>query len=464
MGVVGTTDQLAGVSDHVLAIIAKIVAEGGLRREGREREGVVERVWRGVLALSSVSKRIRAITVDAVRPALALVMRIALPQTLSTRTFLAWINTDPELSRIALNAEHTEVEAAAIMSRLVGLSRSAQAARAAIENARGYSADDTSDAAEAARDAAKGAPKLLGLVVRAIGSARPALRASLMKATVGSAPMYPRYAFDADTVIERLRVRPYASIPAAGLKFCVEEFVGNIARPVAPGAEWLQFGPLCLWDVSAVQDFSSACTSSFNFNSDLFWNTKSATVMTDMFYMNAHFKGYVGTWDVGRVRSMGGMFAYTAIEDSGIANWNTASLTDASSMFSGTDHLSADLDLSGWKFGRSPDMKAMFASSSIVDCGIGNWDVSGADTGAMLINANRFTGSLEKWPNDKRDRAEVPRRSGSGFGSARVASGGPEARPADKTHKMIAGVLAASLREKGARVTPGTQKEQCAIL
>jgi hypothetical protein len=475
MGVVanaGTADQLAGVSDHVLAIIAKIVADGGLRRqdgpdgrEGREgREGVVERVWRGILALSSVSKRLRAVTVDAVRPALALVMRIAPPQTLSNSTFLECINADPELSRIVLNAEHTEVESAGILSRLVGLSRSAQAARAAIESARVYSADDTSDAAEAARDAAKGAPKLLGHVVRAIESARPALRASLLKATIGSARMYPRYAFDADAAIEMLKVRPYASIPADGLKGCVEEFLGKINLPGGAsdrGIEPFPFGPLCLWDVSAVQDFASACASRINFNSDLFWNTKSATSMNGMFYMNAHFKGYVGTWDVGRVTSMVGMFGYTAIEDSGIASWNTASLTDASSMFGHTEHLSKGLDLSGWKFGRSPDMRGMFAQSSIVDCGIGNWDVSGADTGAMLMDANAFTGSLEKWPRDKRDRAQVPpRRSGSGFGSARVALGGP--RHADKTHKMIAGVLAAALRERGAQ--QGSSKEQCAIL
>lgn len=48
MGVVGTADQLKSVvSDHVLAIIAKIVAEGVLRQAGQSgREGVVERAWR----------------------------------------------------------------------------------------------------------------------------------------------------------------------------------------------------------------------------------------------------------------------------------------------------------------------------------------------------------------------------------------------------------------------------------
>jgi hypothetical protein len=43
---------------------------------------------------------------------------------------------------------------------------------------------------------------------------------------------------------------------------------------------------------------------------------------------------------------MAGMFGHTAIEDSGIANWNTASLTYATSMFFEAKHLSAGLDLS----------------------------------------------------------------------------------------------------------------------
>ena len=72
-------------------------------------------------------------------------------------------------------------------------------------------------------------------------------------------------------------------------------------------------GPMCLWDVSAITDFTDVCACTLNshggittgFTSDLFWNTRSATVMARMFSRNAQFKGYIGTWDVRNVHNMG---------------------------------------------------------------------------------------------------------------------------------------------------------------
>ena len=90
--------------------------------------------------------------------------------------------------------------------------------------------------------------------------------------------------------------------------------------------------------------------------------------------------------------NMKGMFYGAGIEDSGIGSWNTKSLSDAWRMFKGAQGLSKDLDLSKWTFGPEPDLSSMFAGSGIVDCGIGNWDVSQANTRDMLKDANKFTG------------------------------------------------------------------------
>ena len=49
-----------------------------------------------------------------------------------------------------------------------------------------------SNEAVAARAAARAAPSKLGLIVRLIESAKPALYTSLSKATVEGLPMYPR--------------------------------------------------------------------------------------------------------------------------------------------------------------------------------------------------------------------------------------------------------------------------------
>ena len=195
----------------------------------------------------------------------------------------------------------------------------------------------------------------------------------------------------------------------------------------------------------------------------MFWDTGSAEDMNDMFLNNADFKGYVGTWDVSGVEWMGGMFNRAGIEDSGIANWNTIRVTNASHMFYMAPSLSESLKLSGWVFGREPDLDSMFADSSIVDCGIGDWKVKDADVSGMLFGANRFTGNLEKWPTQKVRDAEVPVlppgvRGGAGFGSAAFAD----------TESQIADVFARALRssEKGAQgvSTNSNSKEQCAIL
>jgi hypothetical protein len=154
---------------------------------------------------------------------------------------------------------------------------------------------------------------------------------------------------------------------------------------------------------------------------------------------------------------MKSMFESTSIEDSGIANWNTASLTDASRMFFEARSLRADLDLSGWIFGPRPNMNLMFAQSSIVDCGIGRWDVTEAITHEMLLGASNFTGSLASWHVFQVDLAGAPREVVLRHGSARTAFGFGGA------DKQIAAVFAAALRErvKGAQ---GRGGEQCAIL
>lgn len=171
--------------------------------------------------------------------------------------------------------------------------------------------------------------------------------------------------------------------------------------------------------------------------------------MARMFSRNAQFKGYIGTWDVRNVHDMGGMFLHAGIEDSGIANWNTASLTDASAMFVRTRHLSESLDLSGWKFGPKPVMAFMFAGSNIVDCGIGKWSVAKADVYNMLEKADKFTGysSLKEpnWPRQHRKNAMVPKGPNRDFG---VAFGSGLGSGSGTAHTRIARVLADALRNQ----------------
>ena len=466
---------LTEVPVDCLVQIANFVASGGLRdeKDGRKgAKGVVGRL-RQLGLLRSTSRRINEITADAGREALAFVMRLAPLQTLSTEMFFIVMRKNPDLAQsLLLQNESAEASRACTqseavtLSRLVELSKASARARAAIAAADKFQADDDSEKAVAAREAASDAEKMLEIAVSYIESARPALRASLARATVGTDPMYPNVDDVLEAVIARLKGRGYETIPNGELQETATNFLQEVIE--GEGETIGRFGPLCLWDVSEVRDFGYACSVNINgftinFNSDLFWDTGSAKFMNDMFFENANFKGYVGTWDVSRVEYMAGMFNRAGIEDSGIANWNTISVADASHMFYMAPSLSESLNLSGWVFGREPDLHSMFKESSIVDCGIGDWNVDDADVSDMLLDADRFTGDLNlKWPPEKVRDAQVPVRppgirGGAAFGSAAFER-------AD-TERKISAVFATALRssEKGAQGSP-TSKEQCAIL
>jgi hypothetical protein len=190
--------------------------------------------------------------------------------------------------------------------------------------------------------------------------------------------------------------------------------------------------------------------------------------MENMFLGNSSFKGHIGTWDVSKVETMVGMFTWAGIEDSGIGCWDTKSLSNAKWMFRGALNLSADgPDLSRWTFGASPNMTGMFRDSSIVDCGIGNWNVSGANTKDMLKFANKFTGfrSLKppKWPENKVTPASVPKQQQISFGAA--AFGAPGAAGAQLTRQArLARIWADLARERGSRRRSKEQQPACAIL
>lgn len=470
----GTTDRLSGLSEQLLVQIANLVAMGGLReffegrkgRKGREAaEGLVERVSGRIALLRSLNAHTRQIMIAQLRPALALVMRVALRETVSTRTLFLCMDADAELRKVVLlqsesGAQSVE-ESAGLLSRLVDLSESGRRARAVIEAAQKLDDGDVSETAVAARAAARAAESRLEVIVRLIESAKPALYTSLAKATVlGGLPMYFYATPPADPmeglagrVIERLKtVGPYKPIENNELAKRLAEFLNRKTHQDVIRT----YGPLCLWDVSELTDFTCAFES-IELDSDLFWNTQSAVNMKEMFHANHKFKGYIGTWNVSNVNCMRAMFADGIIEDSGIGNWNTGSLTDAYVMFARAKHLSKDLDLSGWAFGPNINMVGMFHSSNLVDGGIGEWDVATASTNGMLRDALNFTGykTLERnWPKGKCDSAGVPNDRkrdfgvdfGSGFGSVATAT----------TPKMIARVLADALRSK----TNGAQSSE----
>jgi hypothetical protein len=176
----------------------------------------------------------------------------------------------------------------------------------------------------------------------------------------------------------------------------------------------LRHGPMCIWDVSHVANFSFACSvlnakGPVTFHSDLFWETSGARVMNEMFFHNSEFRGDMSTWDVREVRDMDKMFCKAGIEDSGIGSWDVRSLETARHMFTRAMSLSPSLKLSRWNMQHCKDLSFMFSESSITDNQIGTWTLlETARTRGMFEGATKFRGVLSAWLPTHRDVAAAP--------------------------------------------------------
>jgi hypothetical protein len=400
-----------------------------LERETASGKSVVKRLFDSIDALRATNKSTLKITTVAVREALARVMRVVLSRTIRTGLLLKCMYKDPELATsVVSQARSSPLSAeasAAILCRLVDFSTAAKAARKEIEvikkaahrkeievikkAAQEGQAGQVDQADSAPLSKAGVDPRIaLNLIETLIESAHDALLESLRRATGPSNElMYDDPQTLARTVIDKLKVGPYDRI--VHLSAVRISFIQTRAQALKPLID--KYGPLCLWDVSAITDFTLRVDADFGkvvgFNSDLYWNTRSAITMSAMFIGNEQFKGYIGTWDVRNVRTMVDMFYKAGIEDSGIGSWNTESLTDAEGMFK--EALSLRADLARWVFGTKPNMRCMFRGSGIVDCGIGAWNVADANTTDMLRDAKEFTGrgslTPPNWPEGKRNAA-----------------------------------------------------------
>ena len=231
------------------------------------------------------------------------------------------------------------------------------------------------------------------------------LAASLQRATVGGKPMY--FADEAQNqrlaslivgFMEKGEKRAPVTFPLFG-------FIANFVRlsDAERQRHAEKHGPMCLWDVSHVSDFSGACTAKLS--SDLFWDTSAATSMRGMFKGNTEFRGDVSTWDVSGVRTMDEMFAGSGIVD-GVGSWDVGELQSARSMFAGALHVSPALRLSRWNVGKCTDLSSMFAGSSVTDNGIGEWKLHAEANTTEMLPAS-FTGSLHKWSEKHRSDARA---------------------------------------------------------
>ena len=125
------------------------------------------------------------------------------------------------------------------------------------------------------------------------------------------------------------------------------------------------------------------------------WVTSNVTSMRGMFYSCNVLNANLATWDVGLVTDMYNMFAYGGFNGD-ISLWNTESVTNMGSMFSGL--LLFNSDISDWDVTKVLDMGYMFRDCPIFNQPIGKWIISSiVQMRYFLYGAKLFNQDLSSW-------------------------------------------------------------------
>ena len=165
------------------------------------------------------------------------------------------------------------------------------------------------------------------------------------------------------------------------------------------------------WDTAKVTNMSYMFASTKIANADALatgknnnpniWNTGNVKSMGQMFYAASSLTDISGlaNWDTAKVTEMYQMFQFTKITNvnalatgkNGNPNiWNTGNVTNMSYMFSDASSLTDISGLSDWDTAKVTDMRSMFNDTAIVDISpIAGWDVSSVTAtagGATSIN------------------------------------------------------------------------------
>ena len=124
-----------------------------------------------------------------------------------------------------------------------------------------------------------------------------------------------------------------------------------------------RYGPMCFWDVSAIEDMSGLFHESGAraFSGDLFWATRNVRRMDGMFRA-CGFNGRIGHWDVRRVTTMEDMFHGATRFNQPLDSWDVSAVRSTARMFCDTP--SFDQPLGAWRLDSVESVERMFCGSA----------------------------------------------------------------------------------------------------
>ena len=180
-----------------------------------------------------------------------------------------------------------------------------------------------------------------------------------------------------------------------------------------------KWGTLGDWDVSGVTDFGLAFDTSRNKagGSDVGgnpkaanvglvaisgWKTTSLTTLSRTFFGAMVMDADLSSWDVSKVAALDYTFAFARrFRGTGLARWNTASVTTLNSTFHEANSMNADL--TGWKVGKVVSMTNMFYNAIQFEGeGLSQWSI-----GKITDMAFVFSGATRLVSCNKREIADA---------------------------------------------------------
>ncbi|CAD7953018.1 unnamed protein product [Amoebophrya sp. A120] len=134
-------------------------------------------------------------------------------------------------------------------------------------------------------------------------------------------------------------------------------------------------GPIRIWDLSQVEDFSNLFTRAFFFDLDISqWDVSGAKTMVGMFSGAVNFNKPIQDWDVSSVTTMDRMFFGASNFNQPLNDWNVSNVTDMSGMFMTAREFNQPLDK--WDVSTVRNMASMFFQAAKFKQSLRAWDIT----------------------------------------------------------------------------------------
>ncbi|NAS14355.1 BspA family leucine-rich repeat surface protein [Poritiphilus flavus] len=139
-----------------------------------------------------------------------------------------------------------------------------------------------------------------------------------------------------------------------------------------------------------------ACTSLTGTTSFSNWNTAKVTNMSSMFEGASEFNVDIGSWNTSKVTLMSFMFQDASAFDQDIGSWDVANVTNLHKMFRFA--ASFNQDIGSWNTSMVQNMGGIFRGASAFDQDIGSWNTSAViDMALIFEGATVFNQDIGSW-------------------------------------------------------------------